>query len=225
MQMLLRKRSFALLWFGGLISIMGDRVLAVALPFFIYQQTRSTLVTAILVAATLIPRILLGSTAGVLVDRWDRKRIMVVTSLGQGLILLPLLLVDSSAAVWIAYLVRFCQTVLAIFFGPAETALLPQLVEKDQLLPANALNTLNNNIARLIGPPLGGVILAAVGLPGVVLFDSLTFLVAAGMIAGIRLPVNPAPAPAARPAPGRYRREWLEGMALIWKDRGVTMLF
>ena len=62
---LLRQRNFALLWFGGLISIMGDRVLLVALPYFVYQQTGSTFASAVMVAAELLPRLLLGSIAGV----------------------------------------------------------------------------------------------------------------------------------------------------------------
>src|SRR5215210_6120577 len=87
---LLRRRNFALLWFGGLISIMGDRVLLVALPYFVYQQTGSTLATAGMVAAQLLPRLLFGSIAGVFVDRWDRKQVMVIASLSQGLVILPL---------------------------------------------------------------------------------------------------------------------------------------
>ena len=154
---LLRRRNFALLWFGGLISIMGDRVLLVALPYFVYQQTESTFASAVMVAAELLPRLLFGSVAGVFVDRWDRKKLMVITSIAQGIVILPLLLVHSADSMWIVYLVSFFQTMLAIFFGPAENALLPLLVEEEELLPANSLNALNNNIARVIGPPIGGV--------------------------------------------------------------------
>src|SRR5687767_390710 len=114
---LLRQRNFALLWFGGLISIMGDWVLGVALPFFVYQVSGSTLATAVMVAAELLPRLLFGSIAGVFVDRWDRRKVMVIASLGQGLVILPLFLVRSAETLWIVYVVTFIQVSLAIFFG------------------------------------------------------------------------------------------------------------
>jgi MFS family permease len=227
---LLRQRNFALLWFGGLISLMGDRVLMVALPFFVYQESGSVIASAVMVAAELLPRLLFGSLAGVFVDRWYRKRIMVITSLGQGLIILPLLLVHSAATFWIVYLVSFFQVMMAMFFGPAENALLPQLVSEDQLLQANSLNGMNNNFARLIGPPVGGAILAIWGLPGVVLFDSLTFLIAALMIFSIthsekgissRLPE----AKVEGTSWSRFWKEWAEGIHIVRRDRIIAVLF
>src|SRR3954447_24588931 len=101
----LRQRNFALVWFGGLISLIGDRAMLVALPFYVYQQTGSTLGTAALFTASYLPMVLFGSVAGVFVDRWDRKRIMIVTNLIQACVMLPLLLVRSSAWIWLIYLV------------------------------------------------------------------------------------------------------------------------
>ena len=227
----LRQRNFALLWTGGLVSLMGDHVLMVALPFFVYEETGSTFARALMVAAELLPRLLFGSLAGVFVDRWDRKRVMVFASIGQGIIILPLLLVHSSSMMWIVFLVSFLQTTLAMFFGPAENALLPLLVGEEELLPANSLNALNNNLARLIGPPVGGALLALWGLPGVVLFDSLTFVIAGLMILAIRgreariakqeLPV-PEPETLARSG---FWKEWLEGLNILRLNRVVPILF
>lgn len=229
---LLRRRNFALLWFGGLISLLGDRVLLVALPFFVYQQTGSTIATAVMVAAELLPQLLLGSVAGVFVDRWDRKKVMVLASIGQGVVILPLLLVDTSASMWIVYLVSFFQTALHLFFGPAENALLPLLVGEEELLPANSLNALNNNFARLIGPPIGGGILAMWGLSGVVIFDSITFVVAGLMILAIHKPAVTADSQALAPAleqagksGSRFWKEWREGIDIVRRNRVVTVLF
>lgn len=228
---LLRRRNFALLWFGGLISILGDRVLLIALPYFVYQETGSTLASAIMVAAELLPRLLFGSFAGVFVDRWDRRNVMVVTSIAQGLVILPLLLVDSAETIWIVYLVSFFQTTFAMFFSPAENALLPTLVGEDDLLTANSMNSLNNNLARLIGPPLGGAILALQGLPGVVLFDSLSFIIAGLMIlaiTGTTRTASPESASVeAAPTSGRsgFWKEWLEGIEIVGRDRVVAVLF
>ena len=228
---LLRRRNFALLWFGGLISIMGDRVLLVALPYFVYEQTGSTFASALMVAAELLPRLLFGSVAGVYVDRWNRKKIMVITSIAQGLIILPLLLVHSAGSMWIVYLVSFFQTMFAMFFGPAENALLPLLVEQGELLPANSLNALNNNIARLIGPPIGGVILAISGLIGVVIFDSITFVIAGLMILAITGAARPMPTASAdaeqsqEPTRPSFWKEWTEGINIVRRNRIVAVLF
>src|SRR5437870_995140 len=90
---LLRQRNFSLLWWGGLISLTGTRALSVALPFYIYQQTGSLLTSATMVMATIVPSMLFSAIAGVLVDRWDRKQVMVVTNLILMVVLLPLLAV------------------------------------------------------------------------------------------------------------------------------------
>ena len=227
---LLRQRNFALLWFGGLISIMGDWVLGVALPFFVYQVSGSTIATAVMVAMELLPRLLFGSVAGVFVDRWDRKKAMVIASISQGLVILPLFFVQSADALWIVYAVTFMQVTLAMFFGPAENALLPLLVPEEKLIQANSLNAMNNNFARLIGPPLGGGILALWGLTGVVLIDSLTFVAAGLMILAITHSGRATPAPQEETEPdatswSRFWNEWKEGMSIVRKDRVVTVLF
>ena len=227
---LLRRRNFALLWFGGLISIMGDWVLGVALPFFVYQVSGSTIATAVMVAMELLPRLLFGSIAGVFVDRWDRRKVMVITSISQGLVILPLFLVRSAESLWIVYMVTFIQVTLAMFFGPAENALLPLLVPEDKLIQANSLNAMNNNFARLIGPPLGGGILALWGLTGVVLVDSITFVIAGLMILAITQSgrADPAIQEEAKlegTSWSRFWKEWKEGMEIVRKDRVVSVLF
>lgn len=225
---LLRQRNFPRLWFGGLISLMGDRVLLIALPFFVYQETGSTIASAVMVAAGLLPRLFFGSIAGVYVDRWDRKNVMVVTSIAQGLVILPLFLVESAASMWIVYLISFIQVTLAMFFSPAETALLPLLVKEEELLAANSMNALNNNLARLIGPPIGGVILAMWGLPGVVLFDSITFVIAGLLILTIHSPetkTEPQAPALEMTKSSRFLKEWLEGIDIVRKSRVLFILF
>jgi len=224
----LRQRNFGLLWFGGLISLTGDWMLRIALPAHVYNLTQSTLATGAMFIAGTVPDLLLGSVAGVFLDRWDRRRTMVVVNLLLALALLPLLLVRSAEWLWLVYVVAFAQSVLRQFFGPAENALLPTLVGEDQLLTANALNALNNNLARLIGPALGGVIVLAVGLAGVTLIDAGTFLVAALLIFLIRAPKRPASAAAAPAVPLSLTavwREWLAGLRLVRQSRVVSLLF
>lgn len=225
----LRQRDFALAWLGGLISMMGDWVLYIALPLYVYQLTGSTLATSAMFIAELIPALLFGSVAGVFVDRWDRKRTMVISNLLLAVTLLPLLAVRSADWVWVAYLVGFVQSSISQFFRPAENALLPRLVDEERLLNANSLNALNNNLARLLGPAVGGSVMGLYGISAVVLVDAVSFLAAAGMIALISTSgrIERAGAATTEVAQRAWRKvwqEWMEGVTLVRRHRAVALL-
>lgn len=217
---LLRQRNFALLWFGGLISVAGDWVLYAALPFFVYEQTHSTIATAGMIAAELGPAIVIGSFAGVWVDRLDRRRLLVATNVLQALTVSVLLVVAHGGPLWIVYAVACGQSVLASFSQPAESALLPSLVGPDVLLAANSLTALNRRIARLVGVPLGGVLLGFFGLAPVVLIDSASFLAAAAMIAAVV-----APPRIRSEETTSFFGEWRAGLSLIRRERAIAVLF
>ena len=179
---LLRARNFRLLWLGGLISLAGDWALVVALPFEVYRRTGSTLATAGIVLASLLPAFLFGSVAGVFVDRWNRRSLMVWVNLAMAASLAPLLLVDA-LGIWVVYAALVVATLLKQLFLPAEVALLPQLVGQGDLVAANSLSSLNRNLARLIGPAIGGATVALGGLTLVVIVDAASFIGAAVLIA------------------------------------------
>jgi MFS family permease len=227
----MRQRNFALLWSGGFISMVGDWMLFTALPISIYQLTGSALATSITFMARMLPGLLFGSLAGVFVDRWDRKRIMLICNLILAASLLPLLLVRSAEWVWLIYIATFLESTVGQFFSPAENALLPRLVGPDQLGPANALNALNNNLARLVGPPLGGLVVATMGLAGVIWIDAATFLVAAALIALVSVSGRVERADADQPAAGassawgKIWRELREGLGLIRRQRALRIAF
>jgi MFS family permease len=231
----LRRRNFALVWTAGLISIAGDWLLVVALPVIIYELTGSTAATAAMVAARIVPRLLLGSVAGVFVDRWDRRRTMVVTNVLQGLSLLPLVLVRSADWLWLVYLMSFIRSSLVPFFTAAENALLPRLVGEEDLVPANALNGLNDNLARLVGPPVGGLVAAVWGLTGAALLDAASFFIAAALVAlvavdgrAVRAGAEGAERPAAEAGVGAWVamwREWVAGLLLVRQVRALSVLF
>lgn len=221
----LRDRDFALLWWGGLVSMLGNWTLSVALPVYVYGTTGSTFATSLMFIAGALPRVLLGTVAGVFVDRLERKRTLVVCNLLLALTLTPLLLVERGGATWLIYLVAFVQLSVAQFFGPAENALLPTLVGKDRLAAANALNALNNNLARLVGPAAGGLVMAAYGLTGAALFNLASYL-AAAVLLGL-MSVSPAAVPqrsrAATENPlRRWASDWREGFVHIRGNR-VTL--
>ncbi|HVF99810.1 MAG TPA: MFS transporter [Chloroflexia bacterium] len=223
---LLRQRNFSLLWFGGLISFTGDWVLFVALPLYIYNLTGSVLATGTLFITSLLPHVLLGSVAGVYVDRWDRRRILIVTNGLRALFLLPLVLVGSADTVWLIYVVSLFTNTARQFSTPAENALLPRLVGEENLVPANALNSLNNNLARLAGPAFGGVLFATLGFSASVLVDIATFLVAGVLIALISAPASVTKAEVTEDAaaPNAWR-EWVDGLRVVRHNPIVGALF
>jgi MFS family permease len=223
---LLGHRNFALLWWGGLVSLTGNRVLSVALPFYVYTETGSTLATAAMVIATIIPSMLFSSVAGVFVDRWDRKQIMIISNFLLALILLPLLMVSVTGWLWLVYLVAFLETTVSTFFRSAENALLPRVVAKDQLVPANSLNALNDTLARLIGPALGGILLAAGNLEVVILFDSFSYALAGLLVYFVKAPAHPPSSHADTTLSSwlKFRNEWQEGFSIIRRHRILALL-
>ena len=234
---LLRRRDFGLLWAGGLISETGDWFLLVGLPFWVLQETGSSLVTASVFLVGLLPGLVVGPLAGVLVDRWDRRRTLVAVSLAEAAFLLPLLAVDGRDRLWIVYLVIAVEATLAQLNDPARNALVPTLVPKDDLVGANALIGLNTNVARLAGSPLGGILVEVAGLPGLVIGDAASFLLGAALIGLVRpvgvgrqgmvggpVPMDPAvsldPAPAAEPR--GVMGEWVDGLRVVAGDRELV---
>jgi MFS family permease len=184
----LRHRNFALLWLGQVFSQIGDMVLIIALPFYVYQLTGSLLQTGLIYIVETLPRILLGSLAGVFVDRWDRRWTMIAADLGRAGGLLLLLLVRSPSDLWLLYTVACVQSIVSLFFAPAISATTPMLVAEQHLVAANALHSLSESLMRFIGPPLGGALLALAGLTGVVFVDSVSFVFSATMILLIVVP-------------------------------------
>jgi MFS family permease len=196
-------------------------VLIVGLPFEVYRRTGSTLATGAMVLAYLVPSIALGSVAGVFVDRWDRKRLMVIVNLLLAACLLPLLAIDA-LGIWVAYAVLMVVSSLEQLFVPAEVALLPNLLERgeDDLVTANALSGMNRHLSRLIGPGIGGVIVATGGLTAVALIDAASFLISAALIMSIRARHTRARREEsleheAASAWRRLVREWRDGLGVV----------
>jgi MFS family permease len=186
----LRVPAFRTLWAAGLVSDTGDWMLLVALPIVVYQLTGSAVGTAVAFAAELGPGIVLAPVGGRLADTFDRRRVMIALSALQAVALLPLLLVHGGHGLAIVYAVIVVQSSLASLFDPAKNALLPALVDPEQLIPANSLAGLGSAVGRLAGGPLGGLLLAAGSLRAIVVADAVSFAVAGLLIA--RVPRNAA---------------------------------
>jgi MFS family permease len=187
----LQVASFRRLWLAGLVSETGDWLLLVSLPILVYQYTGSTFGTAAAFLIELAPPVLLAPLTGRIADRLDRRRTLLVVALAQAAALTPLLLVHDGSGLPILYAVVAVQAALVAVFEPTKSALLPTLVDEDRLVSANSLVGLNQNIGRLVGGPLGGLLLAAGGgLSTIVVVDAASFLLAFALIARVRAPAR-----------------------------------
>jgi MFS family permease len=217
----LAQPGVARLGVAGLLSEVGDWMLLIALPVFVLQLTGSPLVTATVFILELVPTVVVGPLAGVLVDRWDRWRLITGVAAIQGGCLLPLLAVHDPSRLWLVYLVVVVESALGTVIEPARAAAAAALVPSDGLLAVNGLFGVLSSVARLVGGPLGGLVLGFWGLPGVVLTDAATFAAAALVLAIHRRRVQPRSATAAdspRRAVG-WLGDWGAGLVLIVRSR------
>lgn len=226
----LRVPDFRRLWLAGLISDTGDWLLLASLPILVYVYTESTLGTAIAFLIELVPPILLAPVAGVIADRFDRRRSMMAVNLAQAAALLPLISVNGKQDLPIVYAVIAVEAALASLFDPTKNALLPTLVPADELVSANSMIGLNQNIGRLAGAPLGGLLLAAAGgLTTIVVVDAASFLVAVGLIARLSTRSGRPNAAAPQSRVPTQRSEPLGGWRAALRPRvirgGLVMMF
>jgi MFS family permease len=218
--------NFRKLWIGQTISQVGDGLTSLALLIMINRLTGSTAALATMTIVLALPQLIFGLISGVFVDRWDRKRIMVISDLLRGVIVLGFLLVRRPEDVWIFYVLGFLQAVVGTLFDPAKSAMIPNLVERDSLLSANALSQTTRVVTGVIGSALAGVLVGVAGSawPAFTL-DALSFFVSAGFVSRIA-----APRQAAVPAGGARQTvaQLFEGLRFLFSQRmlvGVMATF
>jgi MFS family permease len=186
---LLTIHSFRLIWSGQIVSDFGDSMTRLALLLLINELTGSITAMATLAIVLMVPRLLFGFVAGVYVDRLDRKRIMVISDILRGSLVLGFILVDSPQKIWIIYLVGFLQGSVATFFEPSRTALLPELIPNKTLLAANTITQTSQIIFYMLGNAAAGV---AVGIlhtyEPVFMLNALTFFTSALLVSRIISP-------------------------------------
>ena len=158
----LRIRDFRLLWGGSVVSALGSWLLVLAIPAHVLQVTGSLRDTGLTLAAEYLPVLLLGPVAGVLADRWDRRRLMIATSLFRAGAVAVMLLGTAPGRYWVLYAALIAESGGSVLYAPARQARTPAIVGTGPLLSsANALNALGDGAVRLIGGPLGGILLTA----------------------------------------------------------------
>jgi predicted MFS family arabinose efflux permease len=184
---LLKRHDFAMIWLAGLLAYIGNGMFFIALPIWVYQEYGSATLVGTAALMAIIPSVVLGSVAGIFVDRWDRTRVMLVVTLLRVALFLVLAFAAQVEWFWLILAVRFTTTSVMRFFSPAEQSLLPKLVESEaELVQVNSLNQLNNNLGGIIGNGLGGVMLLWVGLEGIALVMAALTAVGALLLSRIR---------------------------------------
>ncbi|HEX5116243.1 MAG TPA: MFS transporter [Pseudonocardiaceae bacterium] len=176
--------DFRFLVIGDLVSNLGSWLLVVALPYRVFQLTGSATATGLALAAEALPALVAGPVAGVFVDRWDRRRVMIVTNLARAVVLAGFLLADRPDRVGWVHATLFAESLGTMFFRPAARALRPAVLGTGpELAGGNALLGVTGGIVQLTGPPLGVVVLTAFGLPALVFADMSSYVIAAGAVA------------------------------------------
>jgi MFS family permease len=211
-----RNRDFLLLWSGQVVSTVGTRITSLAYPLLVLALTGSPAKAGIVGSAQTLPFLLLYLPAGALVDRWNRKWVMLVSDGGRALALGSIavaLALDRLTLGQIA-LVAFAEGALFVFFQLAEMAALPHVVPRPQLATALAQNQARDQGADLAGQPLGGLLFGISQLLPFA-FDAATYAVSFTTLLLVRSPLQQQ----RERARTRLRAEISEGIAWLWRQR------
>jgi len=185
-----RNRDFRKLYLASLISLGGDWFLLVALFGLALEFTGSAVSVAALIVAQEIPFGVASLIGGVLADRFDRRRLMVVCDVARSVLCLGFLFVNDASMMWLAYLLLAVISSFSAVFDPASSAALPNLVEPRELGPANALSGSLWGTMLAVGAALGGIVAAVLGRDAAFLIDASSFAVSGILIARIRRPFS-----------------------------------
>jgi MFS family permease len=205
----LKRRDVRLLFGGQYVSAAGSMITMVAIPYQLYELTRSPALVGLLGIAQFVPMLVIALASGAMADAVDRRK-LVLSADAIGAVVIGLLALNASAEdphVWLLFL---CQTLASAAYAllrPPLDAMLPRLVPREEMKAAIALNWMGYNVAHIAGPALGGVLIASAGLPATYLVDAVTFGVSMTCVALMR--ATPPPEDADRPG----LRSILDGLA------------
>ncbi len=211
-----RNRDFMLLWSGQAVSLLGSRITSIAIPLLVYALTRSPAQMGVVAFFGTLPYIVAQLPAGAIVDRVDRRRLMVACDAVRAVALgsVPVAIVADSVTVAQLAVVSFVEGSLAVVFGLAENAAVPKVVPASQLTDAVAQNEARERGAALAGQPLGSLLYAlSQALPFLV--DTVSYAVSVVSLLLIRTPFRIDERSAREP----FLREVREGFAWLWNAR------
>ena len=186
LRLLRGNRNFRRLWGAQIVSEIGDWFYTLAIYNLLLQLTGRASSVALALVLQVLPQTLVGPAAGVINDRVRRKHVMIVADVGRMLIVLCMLLVRSKEMVWLVYPLLVAETLLAAFFEPARSSVIPNVVEREDVVLANTLSSTTWSLNLMIGAALGGAIAALLGRDAVFILNALSFLASALLILRMR---------------------------------------
>jgi MFS family permease len=189
---LLLSRNFGLVWWGQLISQIGDGVTKLALLWFVYSITGSPLKTTIIGMLQTIPPIIFGPLIGVYLDRLPKKPVLIGTDILRAVLigLIPCWVSTSTFTVHRLYVLVFFHALATAIFGPALTAAIPQLVTRSQFTAANAWLQSTTSLGIIVGPVLSGIGIAALSSQEVLCVNAVTYLLSALCFMAVHFPMT-----------------------------------
>jgi predicted MFS family arabinose efflux permease len=185
-QLLRRNRNFRRLWVAQIVSEIGDWFYTLSIYTLLLQLTGRASSVALALVLQVLPQTLVGPTAGVINDRLRRKHMMIAADLIRFGVVLAMLFVRSRSMVWLVYPLLLAETVMAAFFEPARSAVIPNIAAKGEVLIANTLSSATWSVNLLIGASVGGLVAAFFGRDAVFVLNAISFLVSAVLISGMR---------------------------------------
>ncbi len=201
-----RHRSFSLLWAGQTISRVGDFLYQVALAWWVLEHTGSAAAMSAVLIVSFAPMLLFLLLGGVIVDRYPRVPVMLVSDVARGAAVLAVggLALAGRLELWHVYAASLLFGLVDAFFQPAVTAFVPEVVPPDDLPSANSLSSISLQLGRVIGPGLGGAVIGQLGIAGAFLLNGASFLVSAAFLAPLlflsKRPTLAGAEPGAQPA-------------------------
>jgi MFS family permease len=207
-----KNRRFRRLWLAQLVSAIGDSLVAVAISIVVYRATGSALAVGGVLMAKAAPALLLGLFAGVAVDRYDRKRIMIACDVLRGLLVLTIPLLLTLGLSWVYVAVALVSAV-GTFFLPANSSVLPEIATDEELAAANSMMAISSFAAMAVGFATGGFIAASAAVEWAFYVNGLTFFASASLIAGIAVPAHDA---AAKTSSESVLRNLRTGVTFLW---------
>ncbi len=224
-ELLRSNANYRNLWLGQIVSEMGDWFALISLLNIMLELTGRAQVVGWFFIIVHIPSLLVGPYTGVLIDRLDRKKIMIGMDLARAVIVLGYLFVRRPEQVWMIYLIAMLEVTMTALFEPARTSIIPTVCSRRELVAANALGSLTWSAGASIGAAVGGLAAAAFGREVCFLLDSLTFLASALWIARVRLPRKTARQETASEEGGYGLESLLAGIRYLRSNSRILALF
>lgn len=213
-------RAFFLIWQGQLVSTLGDAAYSVALGFWILQVTGSTALMGMLMAASTLPGVLVSPFAGVLIDRSDRKLIIICMDFirGTGIMLVAAAAYSHHIAVWMVFAAGILLSLCGAAFRPGINSAIPDLVESSQLQSANSLMSIAATGSNMIGNVAGGFLFQLLGAPMLFLFNGLSYLFSGGCLCFAGIPK------VHKKSKQDFFRDMIDGFQYMWLQKGLRYI-